>query len=34
MLKDSNILEELEAMEKCKEALEELKSRNVHNVVQ
>ena len=31
-LKDSVILEELEAMEKCKQALEKLKSRNVHNV--
>ena len=30
ILKYSDILEELEAMEKCKEALEELKSRNVH----
>ena len=28
--KNSEILEELEAMEKCKEALEEPKSRNVH----
>ena len=32
-LKDSDILEELDAMEKCKEALEKLKSRNVHHVV-
>ena len=33
MLKDYAMLEELEAMEKYKEALVELKSRNVHNVV-
>ena len=29
-MKDSFILEELEAMKKCKQALEKLKSRNVH----
>ena len=32
-LKESDILEELEVMEKCKEGLEKLKSKNVHNVI-